>query len=65
MLRKHAGDIERHVSIADNRNLSGFEGPFARNVRVSVVPTDEVSSAIGASQVDSGDGEIGVANRSG
>ena len=52
VLRKHSGDIERHVAVADDRDLFGLERPFTRHIGVPVVPGDEVCGTVGAIEVD-------------
>lgn len=65
MLGQHAGDVERHVAGPDDGDLLGLERPGARVVRVRVVPGHEVRSAMAPRQVDPGDGQLRIANRTG
>ncbi len=55
VLRQHARDVKSHVAVSDDRDLAGLERPLARNVGVTVEPTDEVCRAIRTVEVDSGD----------
>ena len=65
VLGEHAGHVERHVAVADHRDLRGLERPGARHVRVPVVPGDEVGGAVGAVQLDARDVQVRVADGAG
>ncbi len=64
-LGKDAGDVEGDVADAEDGNLLGLQRPGARDVRVAVVPGDEVGGAVGAVEVDARDGEGAVGGRTG
>ncbi len=63
MLGEHARHIQGDVAVTDHGDLAGLERPLARNVRVAVVPADEVGSPVAAGQVDPGDVEVGIPDR--
>ena len=65
MLSEHARHIQGNVAVADDRDGRRLERPLAWNIGVAVVPAHEVGSAIAARQVDSGDHERGIPNRTG
>src|SRR5699024_9406002 len=63
VLRKHPGNIEGDVTVADDRDLLRLQRPGAGHIGVTVVPGDEVRRAVGTGQVDTGAVEIGVPAR--
>src|SRR5690625_1475589 len=65
VLRKHPGNVEGDVTVADDRDLLRLQRPGAGHIGVTVVPGDEVRRAVGTGQVDTGDVEIGVPDRAG
>ena len=65
VLREHAGDVERDVAVADDGDLLRVERPLARDIRMAVVPAHEIGGAVAARQVDAGDVEVGIPDRTG
>ena len=65
VLGQHAGDVEGHVAVADDRDLAGLERPGAREVRVAVVPGHELGGPVHAPEVVAGDVQRGVVDGSG
>src|SRR5699024_12816464 len=65
MLRQHARNVQRHVSCTNDGDFFGLKWPRTRHVRMSVVPVDEVSGAIGLREVDSRNVEGSIANTPG
>ena len=60
MLRQHARDIERDVSVTDDRDLLGVQRPVAWHIGVAVVPRDHAGGTEGTFEVDAWDVEVGV-----
>jgi len=64
VLGQHPGHVQRDVAGAEHGHGPRLERPRPRDVRVPVVPGDEVRGAVGLRQVDARDVECGVADRS-
>ena len=65
MLGEDAGDVQGDVAVADDGDGCRVQRPLAREVRVAVVPADEVGGPERALGVDAGNVEVGVADRAG
>ena len=64
VLREHARDIQGHIPVPDDRDLFRVQRPIARNVGVTVIPRHEIGCTVGTVEVDPGNVEVGVPNRS-
>jgi hypothetical protein len=65
VLGEDAGHVEGHVAVADHGDFLGIQRPFAGNVRVSVVPGDEVGAAEGSLEFDARDVQVRVLDGAG
>ena len=65
VLGEHPGDVEGHVAVADHGDFLGLQRPVAGNVRVAVVPGDEVGAAVGALEFDARDVQVRVLDGAG
>ena len=65
VLGEHPRHVQRHVAVADHRDLLGLQRPRARVVRVAVVPGHEAGRAVGAVQVRAGNVQRGVVDGTG
>ena len=51
VLGQHAGDVQRHVANAQDRDLASLQRPRTRVIRVAVVPGHEVGRTVGLRQI--------------
>ena len=65
VLGEHPGDVEGDVAVADHGDFLGIQRPVAGNVRVAVVPGDEVGAAVGALEFDARDVQVRVLDGAG
>ena len=65
VLGQHPRHIQCHVAVANDGDLLGGQRPFARHIRVPVVPGHEVGPAVGALQLDAGDVQVCVLDGAG
>src|SRR5699024_5298330 len=65
VLDQDPGHVQCHVARTEHGDLAGLQRPGAGHVRVPVVPGDEVRGAEAAVQVDTGDVQVGVPDRTG
>ncbi len=65
VLGENTGHVKGHVAVAEDGDFLGLKRPFAGNVRVTVVPGDEVGAAEGTLEFDARDIQVGVLDGAG